>query len=104
MMKVGDIDVWDYVRVVSDKKLKGSGLTRGMTLMVVGTQLVPASKKDPYIKRTIFNTIKVVDGEHQIPSEKNGYMAYLIDPKSVDKVGSEEAKELNILLNKQYSQ
>ena len=97
------INTWDYVRIVSDKKLKGSGLTRGMTLLVAGTQLVPASKKDPHLYRLILKTM-VVDGLTVLtPKEDNSNAIYLVDPRSVDKIVGEEEATLKTALEMQMS-
>lgn len=94
----------DYATIVSDKKLKGSGLERGQEVLVTGVKPVPASKKDPYLQRILAHVIKIVDGEHQIPSEKNDYLAYLLDPRSLEKVSDERKSELEEALRKQYEQ
>lgn len=92
-----------YVQVVSDKKLKGSGLERGDILLVTGTKLVPASRQDPYLMREILVTVYVEpNGNHHIPNSKSDYQAYLIDPRSVTKLNAELSAELNEHLVKQY--
>ena len=78
------IKVMDFCRVVSDKKLKGSGLVRGDIVVVAGVDNVPASRQDPYLLRTVVRVLRVVDGEIQYPKEGNENKIYLIDPRSVE--------------------
>lgn len=90
----------DYCRVVSDKKLKGSGLVRGDVVLVVGTKQVPATRKDPYLLRTIVAVGKVVDDLPQISVADN---KYLVDPRSLEKVSEEDQKHYEKILETKYS-
>ena len=84
----------DYATVVSDKKMKGSGLYRGDMVMVTGIKQAPEKRSDPYLTRTYVMVIKVVGDEHQLPNEKNDYQIYLVDPRNLEKVSEDEANRL----------
>ena len=93
----------DYVFIASEKKLRGSGLSRGDVLLVTGTRSVPASRRDPYLTRELIVCVRVnEDGEHYIPKQENEYKAYLIDPRNVDKVPDEAQAFLSGKLKEQY--
>lgn len=92
----------DYATVVSDKKLKDSGLVRGDMVLVMGTKQVPATKKDPYLFRTLVTVVKVLYGLPQIPRNDNDYVAYLVDPRSLEKISEEEANKYRDMLTEQY--
>ena len=94
----------DFCWVVSDKKLKGSGLSKGDLVMVSGTRVVPATKKDPYLQRVLVVALKIEDEKIQIPSEKNDYKAYLIDPRNLSKVDEDTHKWAETVLKNQYPQ
>lgn len=96
------IEPMDYATVVSDKKLKNSGLRRGDVVLVMGTKLVPATKKDPYLQRTLVTVLKVMYGLPLFPKDDNDHMAYLIDPRSLEKVSDEEAEQFREKLTQQY--
>lgn len=110
MLDKEQIDNWegaklgpmDYGRVVSAKKIKGSGLSMGETVMVLGTKTVPASSKDPYITRTLVTVVKLVDDLPAIPKQDNDYSAYLIDPRSLEKVVGDEETFLKSALKTHY--
>lgn len=89
------IKAFDFGRIVSSKKVKDSGLGMGDVVMVMGTRVVPASRKDPYLNRTLVVVAKVIEGLIQIPKEDNEYKAYLIDPRSLEKVEGEEFDRLD---------
>jgi hypothetical protein len=90
------INVMDYGVVVSKKKLKETGaevgnyLSPGDLVLVAAKEFVPFSAADPYLQRMYVSVIKVVDGEHQLPNEKNDYLVFKIDPRSLEKVTDEE--------------
>ena len=97
------IENMSYAFVVSDKKLKGSGLSRGDIVMVTGTKMVPASRQDPYLMREIVIAVYVEpDGTHHIPNSKNEYKAYLIDPRSLAAADEQLSSLMKEALNKQY--
>lgn len=74
------VKVMDLATVVSDRKLKGSGLSRGDVVVVVGTEMVPATKRDLYLQRVLINVAKFED--HKILEDQ----IYKIDPRSVEKI------------------
>lgn len=96
------IRTWDICWVISDKKLKDSGLKKGDTVLVSGTKVVPATKKDPYLQRVLCFVVKIVNDKVQIPTEKNDYMAYLVDPRNLEKVDEKTLKWAHQLLEDQY--
>ena len=89
----------DFARVVSDKKLKGSGLVRGDMVMVVGTKQVPAKRSDPYLMRTVMFVAKM---ENDLPLVSAEDTKFLVDPRSLEKVSDEEASRLNTILEDKY--
>ena len=96
------IEVFDHAFVLTNKHKK-HGLLRGDVVMVAGTIEAPVKKSDPYTKRTYFKCIKVKDGIHQIPTETNGLFAYLLDPKTLQKVSGEIESELRESIKHRYS-
>lgn len=83
------ISLMDIARVVSAKKLKGSGLGVGDYVLVVGTQQVPASQKDPYLLRTLVKVALVENGKAQLEEQ-----VYLVDPRSLEKCSADEIKAI----------
>lgn len=97
------LNVMDYAYVVNSKKLKDSGLEVGQILMVSAIKPAPVKKSDPYLQRIYVLCAKVdEEGVHQIPTEDNDYSMYLVDPRSLQKVGEEETAELLKALHEQF--
>lgn len=92
----------DFCRIVSDKKVKGSGLRMGDLVLVTGTALVPASKKDPYLQRTLTTVIRVKGDQLLMPKQDNDEMAYLLDPRSLEKVNDKDQKTFTNNIKKQF--
>lgn len=92
----------DFCRVVSSKKLKGSGLSMGDIVMVAGTSQVPATHKDPYLMRTLMTVLVVEGGLPIIPSEENGKVALMVDPRSLEKVSDSVQQEYENAVKAQY--
>jgi len=104
-MKIGDmIKPMDYCWVISDKKMKGSGLYRSDMVMVTGVKPVPASKKDLYLQRLLVIVVKVDDEKVLIPSQDNDYRAYLVDPRNLEKVDEETLAWAQDNLKNQYKE
>lgn len=100
--KIDTINTMDFCWVLSDKKMKGSGLVRGDLVLVSGLKVVPASTKDPYLQRVLCVVILVKDDKLHLPSEDNDYKAYLVDPRNLGKVDEDTLKWAHQLLNDQY--
>ena len=96
------IQTMDYCWVVSDKKLKDSGLTKGDMVLVTGTKVVPASRKDLYLQRVLVVVVLVKDDKVLLPNEENEHKAYLVDPRNLEKVDEEVSKCVEENLKKQY--
>ena len=92
----------DYCVVINDKKLKGSGLYRGDILWVAGTKVAPTKKSDPYLQRVFIACVKVVGGEHLLPSEGNDHKVYIVDPRNTERLSEEEAAALKQQLFDQH--
>lgn len=92
----------DYAKIVSAKKIKGSGLTVGETVLIVAQQTVPVKKSDPYVFRVLFTVVKLEDGMPLLPADDNDHMAYMVDPRSLEWVGKDKQIELEQLLNTRY--
>ena len=90
----GKIKVNDFAVVVSDKKMKGSGLSRGTVLYIASEKTEQIHMNDPYLLRTFVLGMKVVDGKVQIPNEKNDYLSYLVDPRNLERISGDQEKEL----------
>ena len=95
----------DHCTVVSDKKLKGSGLGKGDIVMVIGTTSVQDKASDPYLKRTYVSVIKVENGVHLMPTADpdDPRKAILMDPRKLEVVSDEAHEMLNSLLTEQFS-
>lgn len=91
-----------FATVVSDKKLKYVGMRKGDEVLIMSAKDVAFKKGDPYLKRTLFIVAKVVDGSPQIPSDRNEYKSYVVDPRSLESVSEQRSKELFELLNEEY--
>jgi len=98
----GRITTMDFVLVVNDKKLVGSGLTRGQELLVVSVVQVPEKKNDPYLFREYVRCVRVVKGVAEMPTEENGQAIYLIDPRVLAPVSDERNAELLLILEKSF--
>ena len=93
-MKTGKIVTNDFATVISAKKMQDTSLERGSTVYIMAERDVPAKRSDPYLKRTLVVTAKVVDGKVQIPNDNNEYRAYLVDPRNLEKVTGDDEKKL----------
>lgn len=97
-----ELKPWHFARVVSDKKLKGSGLSRGDEVFIMSTKDVAFKRNDPYLLRRLMIVATIVGGKVIIPSDKNEAMAVVVDPRSLEYVGKERNEELLRLLKEQY--
>ena len=96
------IKAMDFCQVIS-KELGEHGLERGEEVLVATTRALPAKKSDPYLQRIYVLCNKIVDGKVLIPKEGDDIaMNYLVDPRSLEKVGEERGVELLKLLNAQF--
>lgn len=99
------INSMDYCTIVSDKRMKDSGLFRGDTVLVTGVKAAPISKNDLYLQRIFVHVVKVEkDGTHLLPLETNDYKVYLVDPRNLQKVDEETTERLQDALKRQYGQ
>lgn len=98
-----ELKVMRIARVVSDKRLKGSGLSRGDEVMVIATKDVAFKKDDPYLKRTLMVVCKVVDGDVRIPKDGTEDKAIVVDPRSLEIVGKDREDELIAQFNEKYN-
>lgn len=92
----------DYARVVSAKKLKGSGLQLGALVMVLGTKLVPGSSKDPYLHRALVTVARVENDLPVIPKDGDDEQVWLVDPRSLEKVSEKEGSYLASVLEDKF--
>lgn len=97
-----EITTMRFATVVSDKKLKGSGLSRGDEVWIMSTKDVAFTKKDPYLKRTLMIVAKVEQNVPLIPSDKNEYEAIVVDPRSLQLVSDEREAQLMEAVNAKY--
>lgn len=104
MTSEAPIKVNDFVTVVSDKKMKGSGLSNGDILMIAALKVVPASKKDLYLQRIYAVGMKMVDRLLQVPSDANEFQAYLIDPRNVQRLSDEDQQTHVGYLTEQFKE
>ena len=104
-MKTKVINELDYCRVVSIKKMEGSGLKVGDILMVIGTKSAQEKANDPYLKRTYVMTIKVKEGVHLMPTSDpdDPNKAILMDPRKLEVVCPTLSKSLRGKLEEQFS-
>lgn len=93
----------DFCRVVSAKKLKGSGLSMGDVVMVLGTKYVPASAKDPYLSRMLVTVTRLVDDLPIIPKKGDDEYVWIVDPRSLEKVNEEEMEYYTKTLEERYT-
>lgn len=102
------IEVWDYAEIISAKLTKDSGLTIGQEVVVVGSEMLPEKRSDPYLFRKYFIVVLVdKDGQHLFPNEyegyeDNGHRAYRVNGLSLQKLSDERSKELHQVLKDTY--
>lgn len=84
----------DFAIVVNDKKMKGSGLSRGDMVMITGLKPAPVKKSDPYLQRIFVVSVKVDEGKPLVPKDGNDYKAYLIDPRNLEKLPEDKQEQL----------
>ena len=65
------VQTMDVCEVSSNKGLKGSGLSAGDIVMVIGTRVLPEKRSDPYLQRTYVIVCKFEGKELLLPSDKN---------------------------------
>lgn len=92
----------DFARVVSDKKMKGSGLSRGDVVFIASRKELPILHNDPYLLRIYVIVAKVVDGLPQLPREDNDHLMITVDPRNLEKVNEEELKTYARNLTEKY--
>lgn len=92
----------EFVRVVSDKKLREFGLSRGDILMVLAFKTAPVTKSDPYLFRKYAVVARFVENELQLPSEGTDYKTYVVDPRNLERVTTEEQVLFEGMLGVQY--
>lgn len=96
------IKAMDYCIVVSDKKMRGSGLERGDILLISGLKVAPAKKSDPYLQRVYAVAIKINEGLLLVPKDNNEHKAYIVDPRNLAKLPAKEVELLEALMKEQY--
>lgn len=79
------IQPMDVCTIVSAKKLKGSGLEVGDSVLVTGTKVLPETRSDPYLQR-VYVVVMAFDrdGHLQVPREDNDFKAVLVDPRNLE--------------------
>ena len=97
-----EIKVMKFATIVSDKKLKGSGLKKGDEVMVVSMKDVAFKASDPYLKRTLAIVCKVEDNDVLIPNNENEHSAIVVDPRSLSLVTEGREKELTQVIVDKY--
>lgn len=96
------IQINEFGLIVSDKKLKGSGLRRGDVVYVAALKPAPMSRKDPYVQRIFALVLKAVNGVPLVPKDDNDYRAYMIDPNNLEILPDEEQLVLTENMHKNY--
>lgn len=92
----------DFAYVVKDKRLKEKGLFRGDIVFLMGSKVVPATVRDPYLQRELFVVAKVVEGVPVIPDKEGDDNAFLVDPRSLQLVEKEVSDALIENVQKLY--
>jgi len=98
-----EMKVMSIARVVSDKRLKGSGLSKGDEVMIIATKDVAFKKDDPYLKRTLMVVCRIVDDEVLIPKDGTEDKAIVVDPRSLELVSKERQDDLINRFNSKYN-
>lgn len=94
------IKTFDFALVVSDKKLKGSGLSRGDEVLVMSSKDIATKSGDPWLKRTMLIVALVKEDKVLIPKDGNDHKAYVVDPRNLQKVSDGRGKELSDAISK----
>jgi hypothetical protein len=98
------LNSFDFAKVVSDKKLKGSGIQRGEVVFISSLKQLPEKKSDPYLTRTYVLVFKLgEDDVPLVPKEENDYQAIMVDPRNLEKVSDEEQAYYMKLIEERYS-
>ncbi len=81
------IETMDYATIISAKRMKGSGLSAGQEVMVVGTRMLPQKRSDPYLLR-LYVIVVLLDDATKFPLIPNGvneHKSWLVDPRNLEK-------------------
>ena len=98
------IKTMDFCTVVNRRKMKGSGLDLGTTVLVVSTKPLPEKKSDPYLQRIYVVVVRVTkDGDVLIPKEDNEYRSYIVDPRNLEKLSDEDTAKIKELVGERFS-
>lgn len=102
MVKVGD-----FCTVVSNKRLKDSGLKTGDEVYVITQRALPVKRSDPYLQRVYSVVVKVSEeGSIMLPNsegEDNGNRSIIVDPRNLEKVSEERGQQLEQKLEEDFS-
>jgi hypothetical protein len=79
----------DFCEIVSDKFTEQTGVKRGHIVYVAGHKALPEDESDPYTQRIKF-FVNLVSNDGHV----DGGQLYLVDPKSLLKVGKSKQKKL----------
>ena len=93
---------WTFARVVSDKKLKGSGLSRGDEVFIMATKDVSFKKGDPYLLRRLMVVARIEGDKVLIPDHTTDHKAIIVDPRTLETITGDRNDELLRLLKEQY--
>lgn len=92
----------DICRVSSRKGLKGSTLSIGDIVQVIGTRVLPEKRSDPYLQRIYVLVIKFSEDKFLVPNDNNEHKAVLVDPRKLEKVDGETQEYYEEVIKKQY--
>ena len=79
----------DFCQIVSDKFAEDTGVKRGHIVYVAGLKALPEDENDPYTQRIKF-FVNLVSHDGHVDGSK----LYLVDPRSIQKVGKLRQKKL----------
>lgn len=87
------IKAGDFCYVITDKFVE-YGVPEGDVVYVIGHRAIPEDENDPYTQRVKFFVHRTDDDNHVLFDN-----VYIMDPRSIEKVGELEEEELLAILD-----
>lgn len=88
------LSTMDFALVVSDKKLREHGFSKGDEVLVIAFKPVATNPNDPYTLTNFALVAKVEGDKVLLPAEDNDNMVYTVDPRNLVAVSEDRNAEL----------
>lgn len=88
------IEPMQFVTIISSKKMKNSGLSKGQDVFVIGSKMLPEKKSDPYLMRYYVIVAALnKEGLPIIPEENDNNFVWLVDPRNLEPFPKDKQEE-----------